>query len=207
MGNDQANVKKLDAKKLWKEFDFDGSAVLERNELEKLLQMIWKRYGIEKELSKDFVNGIFQELDINKDGRIMQDEFLALFDELWEERHQLFAKKSAGGGHSSGGRPHGHDAHQGHSGQHAAGPDPFKKKELDFDNVRCPFCAFEIDSKNLERLRISPEQLQAMAAAAAPAASSARGAALPPGFSGSGQVPGSYFQGFTGPGWPPQGGR
>jgi len=92
MGNSEG-AEAPDVQRMWREFDSNGSGFLDRQELEQLLQMVWQHYKINKPLSRNFIDGITEELDINKDGNIAQEEFEALFEELWEERARLFASQ------------------------------------------------------------------------------------------------------------------
>ncbi|CAE7437475.1 unnamed protein product [Symbiodinium natans] len=201
------NVQKVPARQMWQDFDKDGSGVLDRNEVDALLKHIWKTYKVQKPLSPDVVKNVLEELDKSKDGKIVQAEFEDLYDDLWEEMSQMYANSATPAKAAESGAkasPKGGSSPRGAK----TPPQPAPPKAVRHsspkakvpNNIRCPHCAFEIDPRQLHRLKVPPEALgvvpgpwqrpdgggyQTPAAIAAPP--------LPPGTTLHGQVPSSFF--------------
>merc|ERR1712216_214264 len=143
--------KKLDVKATWREFDTDNSGVMSPAEVETLLQTVWRRYGVERPLSKSFIQAIMAELDANGDGRVMREEFMEIAEELWEEREQLFAQHGGGGSAPSNIAPRspGSPVRPGETGAQDDEYDALEEGEW----LHCPHCDFDIDPRDLDKYR------------------------------------------------------
>jgi hypothetical protein len=180
MGN-KVSDEKIDVGKLWQEFDKDRNGVLTSVEFTKMLQALWKRYGIEKPLSKEFVAGLLAELDANQDGKVVKAEFQELFDDLWADRHMLL-QTSSGASPSRGqspdararsGSPKQSPKSKGRSAspkaskiskaggkKHSPGRTQFVDKGPRRKAVlECPHCTAPLDPQAMEHLRIPQEQI------------------------------------------------
>ncbi|CAL1133745.1 unnamed protein product [Cladocopium goreaui] len=205
------SVQKVPAREMWLKLDQDQSGVLDRKEADTLLRLIWKTYKVQKPLSAEVVTNILAELDVNKDGKIVQKEFEELYDGLWEEMVQVYASPKAGSqaaGTSPTSKEAGSEEKQGSSTPpKSKSPKENAKANAEPNHIRCPHCAFEIDPRHLQRLKVPPEALsvapgpwQGSSASAGYQAMPAISAApVPPGTSFHGQVPASFFQ--TSHGW------
>ncbi|CAE7430695.1 unnamed protein product [Symbiodinium sp. CCMP2456] len=211
------NAQKVPARQMWQDFDKDGSGILEREEVDSLLKHIWKTYQVQKPLSPDVVKNVLEELDKSKDGKIVQAEFEDLYDDLWEEMSQMYASSAPGKSEPEAKSTGAKGASSPKGTKTPPRPEPPKAKRHSSpkasakvpNNIRCPHCSFEIDPRQLHRLRVPPEALGVVpgpwqrqlndgggyeitpAAIAAPS--------LPPGTMLHGQVPSSFFH--TSHGW------
>eukprot|EP00929_Paragymnodinium_shiwhaense_P073268 TRINITY_DN37298_c0_g2_i1.p1 TRINITY_DN37298_c0_g2~~TRINITY_DN37298_c0_g2_i1.p1 ORF type:complete len:198 (-),score=42.27 TRINITY_DN37298_c0_g2_i1:32-625(-) len=183
------NATMLSADEVWKLADRDKSGYLDDTEVREVIDTLWQRYGMDRQLSPAFINGIMKELDRNGDNQISLEEFNELYQDLWNDREKFFAnylkpaKAKPGAGVATA--PAGTNA----------------------DWLRCPHCAMEIDPRGLEKLRVPPEAVSMApsswsaaqgggAAAGSPAgAGYLQGASLPPGTVVRGNVPTSFLQG------------
>eukprot|EP00434_Breviolum_minutum_P041104 symbB.v1.2.036559.t1/scaffold5105.1/size30854/4 len=202
------SVQKLPGRQMWEKFDKDKSGVMDRKEVDTLLRDIWKTYKVQKPLSADVVNNILAELDVNKDGKIVQQEFEDLYDDLWDQMVEAYASKKADS-QASATSPTSKEGNKGSTSPKSKSPvkDKSKVPNQEPNHIRCPHCAFEIDPRQLHRLKVPPEALsvapgpwQGSSASAGYQAMPAIAAApVPPGTSFHGQVPASFFQ--TSHGW------
>mmetsp|Transcript_60169 Transcript_60169/g.143416 ORF Transcript_60169/g.143416 Transcript_60169/m.143416 type:complete len:238 (-) Transcript_60169:45-758(-) len=223
----EASAERINARDIWQAYDLDDNGQLSRPEVEKLLQSILRHYGAESRINAAFVDGVMKELDVNENGIIEQEEFEALFDELWAHHSELFRSKAKAAG-PPGKQPNAVTCAGGASrappmpAQPAAAPYPFPQVRppadarvpmgqsscgaserlptIAGDALHCPHCAFEIDPRDLERLRVSPEVLQACHDAWDSQVSSVplrgpAGPGLPTGMQSWGRVPPSFFHG------------
>ncbi|CAK0816569.1 unnamed protein product [Prorocentrum cordatum] len=65
-------------------YDADKSGVLDKMELRQMLRALWGRHQIKKELSPDVLDRIIQDLDHNGDGQIIRQEFVDLYEQVWD---------------------------------------------------------------------------------------------------------------------------
>mmetsp|Transcript_145411 Transcript_145411/g.268144 ORF Transcript_145411/g.268144 Transcript_145411/m.268144 type:complete len:221 (+) Transcript_145411:130-792(+) len=205
MGNQGSGEipQKIDPMLIWKEFDRDNSGTMDPQEVEQMLQTLWKRYGVQRPLSKEFINALMAELDVNGDGIVMREEFIEVAEELWDERDELFAQ-TAVVSLAGAGLP---EAPEGPSGE-AEEPGLHDKDPLDRSEwICCPHCDFDIDPRDLDDLIEElaavkrPEELgygwelsRQNAALGSATSSWQQGHRLPEGSTVQGTAPGSYFQ-------------
>ncbi|CAK8993215.1 unnamed protein product [Durusdinium trenchii] len=199
------SVQKLPARQMWLKFDKDTSGVMDRKEVDQLLRDIWKTYKVQKPLSADVVQNILAELDVNKDGKIVQKEFEDLYDDLWDEMAQAYASPKEGS-QASAISPTSENKASKDVSPKAKPKEKVKATAEEPTHIRCPHCAFEIDPRQLHRLKVPPEALsvspgpwQGVSSGYANAMPAIAAAPVPAGTSFHGQVPASFFQ--TSHGW------
>lgn len=210
MGNEASREapQKIDPILIWREFDKDNSGTMDPQEVELMLQTLWKRYGVQRPLSKEFINALMAELDVSGDGIVSREEFVDVAEELWDVRDELFAQTAVVGSAAGDlGLPDQTDPASPSGEVQVTGTekDPLDRSEW----ICCPHCEFDIDPRDLDDLIEAlaavkdPSELgygwelsrqNAALGQAASSWQSGHRARLPEGSTIQGDAPGSYFQ-------------
>ena len=68
--------------KIWREFDRDGSGMLNRREIKKFIITVFEKTGQDTEISDEDFREFFHAVDITGDGRISKSEMQRYFMKL-----------------------------------------------------------------------------------------------------------------------------